>query len=196
MVGGYNAVDGKIYLNGGYSGATIDTVVATTWKYDPIANTFTDLAPSPTAHGGPAAGIINGHLLVAGGRTNPDQTLVQTWDYNIASNTWTQKQDMPRPTNVPGSAVALGQLWSMGGCTPTPCNPFPGINNVSSFDPVANTWTDAPSLNHARSFPGGTAVGNTLFAVGGRDGLTTSLATVEKLVLAGPPPPPPPWRAR
>ncbi|HMI99543.1 MAG TPA: kelch repeat-containing protein, partial [Gaiellaceae bacterium] len=182
MAGGYNSADGKIYLNGGYSASTIDTVSDATWKYDPAANSFTELAPSPIARGGPAFGIINGHFLVAGGRTNPDETLVATWDYNIASDTWTQKQDMPEPTNVPGSAVAAGQLWAMGGCTPTPCNPFPGLNAVESFDPGANTWSAAPSLNHARSFPGGAAIDNTLYAVGGRDGLDVSLDTVEKLV--------------
>ena len=111
MAHGYNWADGKIYLNGGYEGSGIDTVQATTWRYDPVADSFTDLAPSPTAHGGPASGIIagqvNGHFLVAGGRTYPDETLVATWDYDIASNTWTQKQDMPKPTNVPGSAVVL-----------------------------------------------------------------------------------------
>src|SRR5437867_3362334 len=83
--GAYNTADGKIYLNGGYSGSTIDTVVDTTWKYDPVANSFTVLAPSPAAQGGPAFGIINGHFLIAGGRTNPDETRVQTFDYNIAS---------------------------------------------------------------------------------------------------------------
>ena len=145
MAAGYNAANGKIYLNGGFETSTIDSVMATTWKYDPVANTFTDMAPSPTAQAGPAAAIINGHLMVAGGRTNPDETLVATWDYDIAANSWTQKADMPRPTNVPGFAVAQGKLWSFGGCTTTPCNPFDGINNVTSFDRVANAWTDGPT---------------------------------------------------
>src|SRR5262245_10187022 len=185
MGSGYNSADGKIYLNGGYSDSTqgIGSVQATTWSYDPTANSFAVLADSPIARGGPAAGVINGHFLVAGGRTSipADETLVATYDYDISSNTWTQKQDMPQPTNVPGSAVALDQLWAFGGCTPTPCNPFPGMNNAESFDPVGNAWTVQPNLNHARSFPGGAVWGNTLYAVGGRDGLDVSLDTVEKL---------------
>jgi N-acetylneuraminic acid mutarotase len=106
MGSGYDSANGKIYLNGGYSDSTqgIGSVEATTWSYDPVANSFTVLADSPQAHGGPAAAVINGHFLVAGGRTSipADETLVATWDYDIASNTWTQKQDMPQPTNVPG----------------------------------------------------------------------------------------------
>ena len=170
-------------MNGGFETSTIDSVQATTWKYDPVANTFTVKTPSPQTQAGTATGIINGHFLVAGGRTNPDATLVATWDYDIASDSWTQKQDMMQPTNVPGSAVALSKLWSFGGCTTTPCNPFDGIPTVESFDPVANTWSSEASLNHQRSFPGGTAIGSTLFAVGGRDGLDVSLDTVEKLDL-------------
>src|SRR6186997_1436793 len=139
MAADYNAADGKIYLNGGFETSTIDSVQATTWKYDPVADSFSDLAPSPIAHAGMAAGIINGHFLAAGGRTNPDETLVSTWDYDIASDTWAQKGDMPQPTNVPGFAVTLGKLWAYGGCTPTPCNPFDGINNAESFDPAANS---------------------------------------------------------
>ncbi len=118
MAAGYNSADGKIYLNGGFETSTIDSVQATTWKYDPVANSFTVLdARARKRTAGTASGIINGHFLVAGGRTNPDETLVATWDYDIASDTWTQKQDMPQPTNVPGSAVALSKLWAFGGCT-------------------------------------------------------------------------------
>ena len=70
--------NGKIYLNGGYETATIDSVSNTTWEYDPATDTFTRQAPSPAIQGGTASGIVNGHLLMAGGRTNPDMTLDTT----------------------------------------------------------------------------------------------------------------------
>ena len=75
MARGYNPANGKIYLNGGYATAFIDSVSNQTWAYDPAANTFTGLAPSPPIQGGTASGVVNGHLLMAGGRTNPDATL-------------------------------------------------------------------------------------------------------------------------
>jgi len=122
MGSGYDSANGLIYLHGGYSDSTqgIGSVQPTTWSYDPVGNSFTVLADAPIARGGPGAGVVNGHFLVAGGRTSipADETLVSTYDYDIASDTWTQKQDMPQPTNVPGSAVAAGQLWVYGGCTP------------------------------------------------------------------------------
>ena len=131
-------------------------------------------------------GSSNGHLLMAGGRTNPDATLDLTWDYDIAADTWTQRQSLPTPKNVSGGAVAQGQLWSIGGGNPF--TPFT-TTDVVSFDPGANTWNAQPSLIAQRSFTASAAVGNTLIAAGGRDGASTSLSSVEKLVLGGPPPP-------
>ena len=95
MASGYNPANGKIYLQGGFQTSTIDSVQATTWEFDPVAGTFTVKAPSPATQAGPASGIVNGHLYVAGGRTNPDMVLALTWDYNIAANTWQARMDMP-----------------------------------------------------------------------------------------------------
>ena len=105
-------------MNGGYETAFIDSVSNQTWEYDPVANTFTVKTPSPNVQGGTASGIVNGHLLMAGGRTNPDATLDLTWDYDIAADTWTQRASLPTPKNVAGGAVAQGQLWSIGGGNP------------------------------------------------------------------------------
>ena len=185
LASGYNPADGKIYLNGGYETAFIDSVKATTWAYDPIGNTFTVKADSPAAHGGPASEVIDGHLYVAGGRTNPDQSLDLTWDYNIGTNTWQPRANMPMARNVPGRAVGQGQLYAIGGGNPftTPLT----TTEVVKFNPSSNTWSAAPALNAQRSFTAGTAVGNTLIAAGGRDGATISIASVEKLVLSGGP---------
>ena len=185
MASGFYPLNGKIYLNGGFATAFIDSVSSQTWEYDPVADTFTDKAPSPQVQGGTASGIVNGHLLMAGGRTNPDMTLDLTWDYDIATNTWSQRQSLPSPKNVSGGAVAQGLLFSIGGGNPFA--PFT-TTDVVSFDSGSNTWSPQPPLNAQRSFAGTAAAGNTLVAAGGRDGATTSLSSVETLQLAGPPP--------
>ena len=90
-----------------------------TWEYDPIANTFTDKAPSPASQAGATSGVINGKLYLSGGRTNPDAVLSDTWAYDIATNAWTALdalQDMPMAKNVAGRAVVAGAaVWSIGG---------------------------------------------------------------------------------
>ena len=131
---GYNPGNGKIYLNGGYETSTIDSIQATTWEYDPVANTFTDKAPSPNMQGGTSSGIVNGHLLMSGGRTNPDATLDLTWDYDIATNTWQSRSNMLMPKNVPAGVIFNGKLYSIGGGNGAP--PFDGMNDVVCFDPA------------------------------------------------------------
>ena len=186
MASGYNSTNGKIYLQGGFETSTIDSVQATTWEFDPVANTFTAKAPSPATQAGPTSGVINGKLYVAGGRTNPDEVLSNTWGYDIATNTWSALDglaDMPMAKNVPGRAVVAGQLYSIGG---TNVATFDGLNDVSKYDPAGNAWSPVPLLNTPRSFTSSVAVGNTIIAAGGRADVQTSLDSVEKLVIGGP----------
>ena len=68
MASGYNVANGKIYLVGGQDADDPASAKATTWEYDPAANTFTTRAPIPHAVGGTAFGVVGGHLYLAGGR--------------------------------------------------------------------------------------------------------------------------------
>src|SRR5437762_7425215 len=116
MTSGYNSANGKIYLVSGYNTGDVTSAQPNTWEYDPVANTFTERAPIPHAVGGAAAGIINGHLYVAGGRDATTTVVNLVWDYDIAANAWTQKTPMPAvQNNGAGSAIALGRLWVFGG---------------------------------------------------------------------------------
>ena len=183
--------NGKIYLVGGYSTGNVDPSFGQVWEYDPVANTFdTSRASMPATLGGPGFGIINGHIYIAGGRDLNNTNLNTLYDYDIVANTWTQRANLPTGMNVPGSAVIGGQLWVFGGG-----NPFLGSgtspksskkavlapdtsNILQIYDPVTDTWTSGPNLNHLRAFPAGTHVGDTAVAVGGYDGAGTT-ASVE-----------------
>ena len=184
--------NGKIYLVGGYSTGNVDPSFGQVWEYDPVANTFdTSRASMPATLGGPGFGIINGHIYIAGGRDLNNTNLNTLYDYDIVADTWTQRANLPTGMNVPGSAVIGGQLWVFGGG-----NPFLGSgtspksskkavlapdtsNILQIYDPVTDTWTSGPNLNHLRAFPAGTHVGDTAVAVGGYDGAgTTALVEI------------------
>jgi len=186
MASGY--YNGKIYLVGGYSTGSIAPAFLQTWEYDPVANTFATKASTPASagFGGAGSGVVNGHLYVAGGRDANDTVIATTWDYDIATDTWTARANLPAGVNVPGSAVIGGKLWIFGGGDPhvgsgtVPTSANKGLrvwfnrllhpdttDALELYDPATDTWSSGPSLNHPRSYPASTHVGNTAVAVGG-----------------------------
>jgi N-acetylneuraminic acid mutarotase len=190
MASGY--FNGKIYLVGGYTTGSVTTAQNQTWEYDPVANSWvTAKAPAPHVFGGAGSGMIDGQIIVAGGRDGSGM-LTGVYQYNIAANSWATRASLPAgDTNVSGSAVVGDRLWLLGGG-----NPFgPGVNPggespdtsaaTMGFDPKSNTWTSGPALSGGqRSFITATGAGNTIFAAGGFNGSTT-VTTVETSHCAG-----------
>jgi len=119
---GYVPATGMIYIVGGYNTGFIDSAQPTTWQYDPVGDSWTDLTatePFPHAAGGMASGVINDKLYIAGGRDAANQNINLTWEYDPVAHTYTAKADMPgTQPNVPGSAVALNALFAFGGGNP------------------------------------------------------------------------------
>ena len=182
MAGGY--FNGKIYLVGGYSTASVDPSYAQVWEYDVIANTWATKTSMPEALGGAASAVVNGHLYVIGGRDSVNSARNQTYDYNIALDTWSVRSSAPYPVNVPGTAVAGGKIWVIGGG-----DPFLGLDGSASaaginspntmsttmvYDPVTDSWSSGPSLNVPRSFIAATALRGRIIAFGGWDGANSS----------------------
>ncbi len=171
-----------IYLNGGFETSTIDSVAGHDLGVRPGREHVHRSWPrAPHAQGGPGLG---GHqwppVLVAGGRTNPDATLDRDLGLRhrvqyvgVRSRTCCSRRTFP-----PVSSVAIGKLWSFGGGTTTPCNPFDGMTDRRELRPGGEHLVAASRrLNHQAIVPRRYGVGNTLFAVGGRDGVDVSLDT-------------------
>ena len=148
----------------------------------------------PALLGGAGFGIINGHLYVAGGRSDANIVLNSLYDYDIAADTWTTKASLPVADNVPGSGVAAGQLVLMGGG-----NPFAaGSNNLSAnfapettnqvmiYDPGTDAWSAGPSLVSQVAFPSAANVDDSyLVSVGGYDGASTTTITQVSTITGG-----------
>ena len=108
MASGFDPVNGKIYLAGGYNTATIDSAQTTTWEFDPVAGTYTQKADMPHGLGGAGYGFINGKLYVAGGRDAANAILDTLYIYDPATDAWSQGASLPQPENGPGSIVSAG----------------------------------------------------------------------------------------
>jgi len=113
------ADSGYLYAVGGRkftAGSNTDVVQ----RYDPKADRWTALTPTPQPVSGAAAAIVNGRLIVVGGEgvTTVSDT-VQAYDLTAPTATWTT---LPSLTPSPGrhglAVTAIGNtLYAVGGST-------------------------------------------------------------------------------
>ena len=176
---------------------------------------LTGTLPFPHPAGGFAFGVVNNKVYIAGGRDAANTIINLNWEFDPMAGTYTAKADEPGiyQNNVPGSAAALNALWAFGGGNPfvAPSGSLIGTGTKAAFpwafvknlndrpkipatenqtrfyDPSTDTWGAFSNMNEARSFPGGSAVGNTLIVTGGYNG-TDTVASVEAVAACNPTP--------
>ncbi len=197
LYGAASASDGTFgYFAGGYSFSFPGTVNVFN-KYDPIADTWTPLAPMPT---GAAMGVgvyypnpsdpSHPKFYVFGGAefdsgTNYDLTQI----YDIATDTWSAGAPMPdvRSFSAGGYVPANGKIYILSGYNTGFVDS--AQPNTWEYDPVADTWTDltatAPYPHPAGGFAFG-VIGDKLYTAGGRDAANLLINDTWEFDPAGP----------
>lgn len=165
------ALNGEIYVIGGYSGGAT-TVTDSVIAYDPAKDSWRTVAsfPGPLNHGN--AGAVNGELVVAGFYTNGGMSTAttQVYAYDPASDAWTEKSPLPVNTERAAACVAVdaGLMYVIGGA-----HDGMSVDNVARYDPVADTWQELASLPERREHCAAGAIGGIIYVGGGRvDGIT------------------------
>ena len=146
---GGGVINGKLYVVGGCVGSDCRIGVTNALEvYDPAANSWTSLAPIPTARYGAATGVINGRLYVAGGGTAcppcSAQTVVES--YNPLTNTWRAEPSLPAGVANTTGTVINNVLYVVGGY-----NRVSGgvLNSLYAFDLVAGATAPDSQGYHA-----------------------------------------------
>jgi non-specific serine/threonine protein kinase len=172
----------KIVVVGGRTGLP-ERLVRQTEVFD--GTTWHDRASIPVPGDHLAAASDGSSLYAVGGRRfdSPHNTkAVQR--YEPATDQWTRLTNLPRRLSGAGAAIVHGQLLVAGGENIIP----EVVSTVRAYDLTdpAATWTTLPSLPVGRHGLALTAVGDTLYAIGGstQPGHTASTATVEALPLS------------
>lgn len=174
-------LDGKLHLAGGFEYGGADSLRHDV--YDLATETWSVATPLPEpAHHLVAAGV-NGKLYVLGGlQTLQFVVTGRVWEYDPATLLWTQKAALPAGRERGAGAVAVhgGKLIYAGGLSPG----GDATAMVDRYDPATDTWSPLPDMPTPRDHLGLAAIGDTLYAVGGRQAaFETEVATTEALDL-------------
>ena len=179
--GGFMDSDGTFaYEGGGYSFSAAGNINQF-GKFDPVANTWTPLAPVPDLNNGEASGVYAPNvnkLFVFGGENVATATVVNTTRiYDIATNTWSTGMPMPDVRAFMGSGYFNGKIYLVGGYTTG--NVDPSFGQVWEYDPVLNTFdTSRMSMPATLGGPGFGIINGHMYIAGGRNLANTNLNTL------------------
>jgi N-acetylneuraminic acid mutarotase len=148
------------------AGFVAGVVTNDVYRYDPVANTWTQLANIPTALAD--AGIVyaanTNKIYVFGGFTG-STVLNTTQIYDIATNTWSSGAAMPAGRAFPGAAYysGNGKIYVIGGFDPSPAE----ANQTWEYNPAANTWnTSRANIPVAMAGAGYSIIGQYIYMAG------------------------------
>ena len=112
------------------------------WEYDPVTDSWTELAPFPgSARIHPAMVYLDGNIYMGcGGSSSGD--LGDWWEYDIAADTWTSKADFPSDDRHHPFYFGIGDYVyvGMGHSGPDIFDDF------YRYDPSTDSWTEMASL--------------------------------------------------
>ena len=140
------SVGGKIYVLGGEMTKenqeeeeyiTTDRVDV----YDPVADSWQQMAAMPTARSQHSAAFLDGKIYVSGGNNCPNALEA----YDPVADTWTTLANLSTGRMFHTSAVVSGKLCVIGGWSP-----YGGrMNLVEIYTPASNSWARAADLPSA-----------------------------------------------
>jgi len=101
------------------------------------------------------------------------------WEYDPSADTWKALAPMPTKRGAAGAAVVNGKIYVTGGATSLtgvtengihPARPHNVLATVEEYDPATDTWRTRRSMLVARNHHAVAAVGDKVYAIGGRVG--------------------------
>jgi len=156
------ALDGKIYVLGGGSGA--DQGTKTLYVYDPILNNWASKANMAKSRMRFPVCVFNGKILAIGGsQFMHSSPITSIEEYDPVSDSWTDKAIMPRARLGLTAAMVDGKIYIIGGCTEA----FISIPEVDVYDPNTGDWTTAADLLTPRWWSASVVLNGKIYVLGG-----------------------------
>jgi hypothetical protein len=158
-------LDGRLYLFGGFSFYNRDGALTSARVLDLATGIWKPIAsmPEPRANGYAAA--VDGKIYLIGGTQGPELAL-QVLQYDPASDSYSQRTPMPTPAFSFAGAVVGGTIYVIGGIPANGTRASP-TSAVYAYDVAADRWSRLADLPYATSNFTATAIGNSIYAMGG-----------------------------
>jgi N-acetylneuraminic acid mutarotase len=156
VVGGFGPVRGG--LANGYD--AVDTFEA----YDPKADQWISLAPTPEPRNHSMIAAHQGKSYVFGGYVGVWQIQQNVWMYDPPTDTWTVLNPMPA-SRAAGAAVTVDDaIYLIGGNTSKAGVILP----TWRYDPLNDTWQDVAPLQQPREHVSAVTIDGLIYVLGGR----------------------------
>jgi len=156
-------------------------------RYDPSGDAWQTLAPLPSARAGLGLAAVGGNVYAIGGRTGGQGILkngnvLDTVEvYNTAGGTWSSGSPMPTARSDFALAVSGTDIYVIGGWDGTDSTGG-DLATVEVLHTGTGLWETLPSMPTPRTAPAATAVGGSVYVVGGHTAAVhgdNQLATAE-----------------
>lgn len=176
--GALTAVGGKLYYTGG-GASTITTPSTDVYEYTPSTGTWVTKAPLPVALAGHGAGNWGDSVLfVAGGPyTGPSANV---YYYRPASNTWGTSSPFTGARRTFGFGISGNKMFVCAGYSGSAFIKTFQIGTIGS-NASTITWAagpDVPTTESGLSRPGGVAINNLFYLIGGERGTSTGYSNI------------------
>lgn len=155
------ALDGGVYVAGGYVGEDFDKPSSELWRYDMANAVWVRMADMPAGRARHGMASIEGKLYVVGGE-GPNASRVFVYDTFQAE--WSDLgADLPAPRKDLGVVAASGRVFALGGRTGN------GVTaQVHVLDVEARRWRQADALPAPRADAAVGVVAGKIHLAGGR----------------------------
>lgn len=181
---------GRLHLAGGWNTSnSASASLASQEVFDLAAQAWMrDAAPLQTPRNAAAAGVVDGRLVVTGGRTPgiravDQRPLASTEIYDPANNRWAEGAPLPTARGSLAAAVLDGKLYTFGGETAA----REVSDDVERFDGVR--WQVLPPMPLAVHGLGAVAHGGAIYVMGGFTGPSDAVGSESRALYRYTPPP-------
>jgi N-acetylneuraminic acid mutarotase len=186
LEGGAVALNGRIYVIGGYNSASSQGTQpdGAVYVYDLATNRWSSGTPLPEMLHHMGVAVLNGKIYSVGGERNnffARSAVDSVWEYDPATDRWQSRAPMPTPRGAMAVAVLDGRLYAIGGERQRGARPgYDPLDEVAAYDPQTDTWEMLAPMRFPREHLMAGAANGRVYAIGGRYRPAYTLPFVEE----------------